>query len=117
MSHYGQYLSQPSSWGQECSPERYQNITLSDYLTVVLPGDMDAAERLQGANIHHSHQEECYDFGKKEVIADGLEFSPLSIHSPYYHIDDTSNPYAKDEKLFLKTFQSTTSSHRKQKKN
>ena len=66
---------------------------------------MDAAKRLREANIHLSHQEECYDFGKKEVIADGLEFSPLSIHSPYYHIDDTCNPYAKDEKLFLETFQ------------
>ena len=27
------------------------------------------------------------------------------IHSHYYHIDDTCNPYAKDEKLFLETFQ------------
>ena len=23
-----------------CSPEKYENLTLSDYLTVVLPGDM-----------------------------------------------------------------------------
>ena len=29
----------------------------------------------------------------------------MCIHSPYYHIDDTCNPYAKDEKLFLETFQ------------
>ena len=36
---------------------------------------------------------------------DGLEFSPPRIHSPYYHIDDTCNPYAKDDKLFLETFQ------------
>ena len=36
---------------------------------------------------------------------DSLEFSPPRIHSPYYHIDDTCNPYAKDEKLFLETFQ------------
>ena len=39
------------------------------------------------------------------LLQDGLEFSPPSIHSPYYHIDDTCNPYAKDEKLFLETFQ------------
>ena len=38
-------------------------------------------------------------------MQDGLEFSPPRIHSPYYHIDDTCNPYAKDEKLFLETFQ------------
>jgi len=87
------------------SPDRYQNLTLSDYLTVVLPGDMDAAKRLQEATLHHSHQAECYNFGKEDVIADGLEFSPPRIHSPYYHIDDTCNPYAKDEKLFLETFQ------------
>ena len=36
---------------------------------------------------------------------DGMEFSPPRIHSPYYNIDDTCNPYAKDEKLFLETFQ------------
>ena len=36
---------------------------------------------------------------------DSLEFSSPRIHSPYYHIDDTCNPYAKDEKLFLETFQ------------
>ena len=34
-----------------------------------------------------------------------MEFSPPRIHSPYYNIDDTCNPYAKDEKLFLETFQ------------
>ena len=34
-----------------------------------------------------------------------MEFSPPRIHSPYYHIDDTCNPYAKDDKLFLETFQ------------
>ena len=51
------------------SPERYQNITLSDYLTVVLPGDRDAAKRLQEANIHHSHQAQCYNFGKEDIIA------------------------------------------------
>ena len=39
------------------------------------------------------------------LFQDGLEFSPPRIHSPYYHIDDTCNPYAKDEKLFLETFQ------------
>ena len=36
------------------SPDRYQNLTLSDYLSAVLPGDEDAAKRLQEANIHHS---------------------------------------------------------------
>ena len=36
---------------------------------------------------------------------DGMEFSPPRINSPYYNIDDTCNPYAKDEKLFLETFQ------------
>ena len=36
---------------------------------------------------------------------DGMEFSPPRIHSPYFNIDDTCNPYAKDEKLFLETFQ------------
>ena len=51
------------------SPVRYQNLTLSDYLAVVLPGDMDAAKRLQEANLHHSQQAECYDFGKEEIIA------------------------------------------------
>ena len=39
------------------------------------------------------------------LFQDGLEFSPPRIHSPYYNIDDTCNPYAKDEKLFLETFQ------------
>ena len=39
------------------------------------------------------------------VFQEGMEFSPPRIHSPYYHIDDTCNPYAKDEKLFLETFQ------------
>ena len=34
-----------------------------------------------------------------------MEFSPPRIHSPYFNIDDTCNPYAKDEKLFLETFQ------------
>ena len=38
------------------------------------------------------------------LFQDGLEFSPPRIHSPYYDIDDTCNPYAKDEKLFLETF-------------
>ena len=56
------------------TPQRYQNITLSDYLTVVLPGDRDAAKRLQEANLHHSHQAECYDFGKKEIIAVSWDF-------------------------------------------
>ena len=51
------------------SPVRYQNLTLSDYLAVVLPGDMDAAKRLQEANLHHSQQAECYDFGKEQIIA------------------------------------------------
>ena len=51
------------------SPSRYQNLTLSDYLSVVLPGDMDAAKRLQEANLHHSQQAECYDFGKEKIIA------------------------------------------------
>ena len=51
------------------SPFRYQNLTLSDYLAVVLPGDMDAAKRLQEANLHHSQQAECYDFGKEKIIA------------------------------------------------
>ena len=50
------------------SPEKYQNLTLSDYLSAVLPGDMDAAKRLQEANLHHSHVAECYDFGKRNVI-------------------------------------------------
>ena len=36
---------------------------------VVLPGDMDAAKRLQEANLHHSQQAECYDFGKEKIIA------------------------------------------------
>jgi len=87
------------------TPDRFQNLTLSDYLTVVLPGDLDAAKRLQEANLHHSQTADCYEFGKKKVIADGMEFSPPRIHSPYYNIDDTCNPYAKDEKLFLETFQ------------
>ena len=51
------------------SPVRYQNLTLADYLGVVLPGDMDAAKRLQEANLHHSQQAECYDFGRENVIA------------------------------------------------
>ena len=51
------------------SPVRYQNLTLTDYLGVVLPGDMDAAKRLQEANLHHSQQAECYDFGRENVIA------------------------------------------------
>ena len=51
------------------SPARYQNLTLSDYLSVVLPEDMDAAKRLQEANYHHSQQAECFDFGKQAVIA------------------------------------------------
>ena len=38
-------------------------------------------------------------------MQDGLEFSSPRIHSPYYNIDDSCNPYAKDEKLFLETFQ------------
>lgn len=87
------------------TPHRFQNLTLSDYLTVVLPGDMDAAKRLQEANFHHSQTADCYEFGKRNVIADGMEFSPPRIHSPFYNIDDTCNPYAKDEKLFLETFQ------------
>ena len=54
------------------SPEKYQNLTLSDYLSAVLPGDMDAAKRLQEANLHHSHVAECYDFGKRNIIAVSL---------------------------------------------
>ncbi len=54
------------------SPERYQNLTLSDYLAAVLPGDADTAKRLQEANIHHSQQAECYSFGKRNVIAVSL---------------------------------------------
>ena len=57
-----------------CSQEKYENLTLSDYLTVVLPGDMDAAKRLQEANLHHSHQAECYNFGKENIIAESLVF-------------------------------------------
>ncbi|XP_023339731.1 DBH-like monooxygenase protein 1 [Eurytemora carolleeae] len=87
------------------SPDRYQNLTLSDYMSAVLPGDLDAAKRLQEANLHHSQVAECFDFGKRNVIADGLEFSSPKIHTPFYHIDETCNPYAKDDKLFLETFQ------------
>ena len=29
----------------------------------------DAAKRLQEANIHHSHQAQCYNFGKEDIIA------------------------------------------------
>ncbi len=36
---------------------------------------------------------------------DGLEFSSPKIHTPYYKIDDSCNPYARDDKLFLETFQ------------
>ena len=39
------------------------------------------------------------------MFQEGMEFSPPRIHSPYYHIDDTCNPYAKDDKLFLETIQ------------
>jgi hypothetical protein len=53
------------------SPEGYQNLTLSDYLAAVLPGDADAAKRLQEANVHHSQHAECYSFGKKKVFAVG----------------------------------------------
>jgi hypothetical protein len=51
------------------SPARYQNLTLSDYLNAVLPTDLDAAKRLQEANLHHSQVAECFDFGKRNVIA------------------------------------------------
>ena len=51
------------------SPDRYQNLTLSDYMSAVLPGDLDAAKRLQEANLHHSQVAECFDFGKRNVIA------------------------------------------------
>ena len=59
------------------TPNRFQNLTLSDYLTVVLPGDLDAAKRLQEANFHHSQTADCYEFGKKNVIAVSFEFAIL----------------------------------------
>ena len=76
------------------SPARYQNLTLSDYLSVVLPGDMDAAKRLQEANYHHSQQAECYDFGKESVIAvspeletsQHLTLSSLAVKSGQYDL-------------------------------
>ena len=34
-----------------------------------------------------------------------MEFSSPKIHTPFYNIDETCNPYAKDDKLFLETFQ------------
>ena len=52
-------------------------------------------------SISHVH----LNFLNYVCFKDSLEFSPPRIHSPYYHIDDTCNPYAKDEKLFLETFQ------------
>ena len=57
------------------TPEIYQNLTITDYLTVVLPGDMDAAKRLQEANFHHSQQADCYDFGRKNVYAVSMNIS------------------------------------------
>ena len=66
------------------TPQRYQNITLSDYLTVVLPGDRDAAKRLQEAKLHHSHQAECYNFGKDEVIAVSCILFVISVIMIYY---------------------------------
>ena len=43
-------------------------------------------------------------------LQDSLEFSPPWIHSHYYHITDTCNPYAKDEMLLLETCGSEVSS-------
>lgn len=40
-----------------------------------------------------------------DLFQDGLEFSSPRIHTPFYNIDETCNPYAKDDKLFLETFQ------------
>ena len=39
------------------------------------------------------------------LFQDGLEFSSPKIHTPFYNIDETCNPYAKDDRLFLETFQ------------
>ena len=39
------------------------------------------------------------------LFQDGLEFSSPKISAPFYSIDETCNPYAKDDKLFLETFQ------------
>ena len=39
------------------------------------------------------------------VSQDGQEFSSPKIHTPFYKIDDSCNPYARDDKLFLETFQ------------
>ena len=50
------------------TPFQYQNLTLSDYLEVVLPGDEDSTKRLQEANLHHSHQANCYTFKEETIV-------------------------------------------------
>jgi len=69
-------------------PWQFQNLTFSDYLKVAASKDTAVNLKLQEASLHHSHKADCYDYGRRRIYADGVEFSTPRIHNPIYEIAD-----------------------------
>eukprot|EP00096_Caligus_rogercresseyi_P012709 TRINITY_DN5418_c0_g1_i1.p1 TRINITY_DN5418_c0_g1~~TRINITY_DN5418_c0_g1_i1.p1 ORF type:complete len:606 (+),score=135.14 TRINITY_DN5418_c0_g1_i1:292-2109(+) len=84
-------------------PAHMQNLTFGDYLKITGRNDPIVSSRLQDAALHHSHKAECFDYGRKNVYADGLEFSTPRIFNPIYDYlnEDVCHPkqsiYSLDE--------------------
>jgi len=69
-------------------PWQYQNLTFSDYLRVAATKDTAVSLKLQEASLHHSHKAECYDYGRRKIYADGIEFSTPRIRTPIYEVSN-----------------------------
>ncbi|XP_040579615.1 DBH-like monooxygenase protein 1 [Lepeophtheirus salmonis] len=78
-------------------PAHMQNLTFGDYLKISGRNDPIVSSRLQDASLHHSHKAECFDYGRQNVYADGLEFSTPRIYNPIYDYleDDVCHPQQK----------------------